>query len=324
MEGGFVTQDNKIEIAFEQWKKRSRQTYISAICKPCWEINYCPYGEMIETFPVSTDKDFGCRIFGHICPVYLVAEPFTETKVMRNITRNIPLVTKLKVMRRDNCVCALCNENIPDDKINFDHIIPWSKGGSSDTNNIRLLCADCNKSRGNRFESEQLVAHMQEAFHEPSKINLDMLTDLLRLVLVRKILENQNNTITDEIFRNIIQTYDNETDKFMAMLVSYIIQLLSKEDPFLSIKKKMNILRYRWGIIDSTSHSILDVCSKYKIEQEYYIEQEMLLIRQLGFVLEQKSRIQQKYFELFINNQEIEEMINVRLADIGEGLPDRL
>ena len=40
------------------------------------------------------------------------------------------------------------NKPIPDNEVNFDHIIPWSKGGSSDESNIRLLCESCNKLRG--------------------------------------------------------------------------------------------------------------------------------------------------------------------------------
>ena len=175
--------NDRIALAFEKWKDRSSKEYIKAICKPCWELKYCPYGVLVENFPLGDVDDdvFKCRIFGHICPVFKVAEPLTETKELRNISRNIPNAVKYKVLRRDKYTCQLCGKNVPDAEINFDHIIPWSKGGASDAANIRLLCEQCNKKRGNNFESEHLVAHMQEVFAPPTPVRAIHILDLLRL-----------------------------------------------------------------------------------------------------------------------------------------------
>ena len=76
---------NKIEISFAEWKKRSTKEYIKAICKPCWELKYCPYGVLVENFEVrgEIDDPYRCRVFGHICPVFKIAEPLTETKEKR-------------------------------------------------------------------------------------------------------------------------------------------------------------------------------------------------------------------------------------------------
>ncbi len=112
---------------------------------------------------MAEDEEYNCRIFGHQCPVFRIAEPFTETKELRNISRNIPQDIKLKVFRRDNCVCQICEKNVPLDEINYDHIILWAKGGSLDESNIRILCESCNKKRSNKFEREYLIAHMKES-----------------------------------------------------------------------------------------------------------------------------------------------------------------
>ena len=84
-----------MDKAFEIWKQRLKNNHINAICKPCWELNYCPYGSLVEDFPVTEDDAYRCRIFGHKCPVFLVGEPFTETKKLRNISRNIPQTKNL-------------------------------------------------------------------------------------------------------------------------------------------------------------------------------------------------------------------------------------
>jgi len=47
------------------------------IDKPCKKLGYCPYGPLVEQFPLAEDDDPDrCAVFGHVCPVFSVAEPF--------------------------------------------------------------------------------------------------------------------------------------------------------------------------------------------------------------------------------------------------------
>jgi hypothetical protein len=47
--------------------------------KPCKDLGYCPYGPMVEDFPHLNEKDiWRCGVFGHQCPVTIVAEPFMD------------------------------------------------------------------------------------------------------------------------------------------------------------------------------------------------------------------------------------------------------
>lgn len=50
-----------------------------------------------------------------------------------------------EVWIRDNGKCIQCS-SIED--LEFDHIIPFSKGGSSTPENLRILCQKCNRRRG--------------------------------------------------------------------------------------------------------------------------------------------------------------------------------
>lgn len=52
---------------------------------------------------------------------------------------------KAFVWRRDNGKCVKCGSQ---EKLEFDHIIPHSKGGSDTERNIQLLCEKCNRSKG--------------------------------------------------------------------------------------------------------------------------------------------------------------------------------
>ncbi len=170
-----------------------------SVCKPCWELRYCPYGPLVEFFPLydgtsdltaiekrysevlsdfargglKTEKeiwdgiqmvihlkpgiwreiqkydpvDVGCRIWGHICPVFLSQSRATETKVPRREGRYIPREVMLRVVRRDGQICQECRSGVRDDEVEFDHIIPLALGGPTSAENLRLLCRACNRKK---------------------------------------------------------------------------------------------------------------------------------------------------------------------------------
>lgn len=49
--------------------------------------------------------------------------------------------------KRDNYRCVECGNN---DYLTLDHIIPFSKGGKTEKDNLRTLCRSCNSKKGNR------------------------------------------------------------------------------------------------------------------------------------------------------------------------------
>lgn len=47
--------------------------------KPCHSCGYCPYGQLVEEFPLTEERTaYSCTVFGHDCPVYYHAEGFVE------------------------------------------------------------------------------------------------------------------------------------------------------------------------------------------------------------------------------------------------------
>jgi len=62
------------------WLNTTRVLY-PELKHPCETLNYCPYGEIVEEFPLSPPEDRdnkACPIFGHNCPVHYHAEFFDE------------------------------------------------------------------------------------------------------------------------------------------------------------------------------------------------------------------------------------------------------
>jgi hypothetical protein len=60
----------------------------------------------------------------------------------------IPKYVKLIVWDRDGGECVECGSKA---NLEFDHIIPSSKGGSSTEGNLQILCQRCNSSKGTRI-----------------------------------------------------------------------------------------------------------------------------------------------------------------------------
>ncbi|KKL86705.1 hypothetical protein LCGC14_1942040 [marine sediment metagenome] len=66
-----------------------------------------------------------------------------------NITsRHISDDVKREVWKRDKEQCIKCGRKV---NLEFDHIIPFSKGGSNTTKNIQLLCSECNSRKYNKI-----------------------------------------------------------------------------------------------------------------------------------------------------------------------------
>lgn len=71
-----------------------------------------------------------------------------EVKRGEKPSRKISQTVQDKVWRRDEGKCQKCGSK---EKLEFDHIIPFSKGGANTYRNIQLLCESCNRSKSDKI-----------------------------------------------------------------------------------------------------------------------------------------------------------------------------
>lgn len=90
-----------------------------------WYIR-APFGDVME------------RI-NHIDTITAPPKPSTRTAIPSHVKRAVYL--------RDGGQCQHCYSGV---NLEYDHKIPWSKGGGNNVNNIQLLCRKCNRRKGNR------------------------------------------------------------------------------------------------------------------------------------------------------------------------------
>ena len=78
--------------------------------------------------------------------------PSEDVTITHEVPRNrvIPSHIKQEVWKRDNGRCVLCGSA---DELHFDHVLPFSRGGTSLTaSNVQLLCVRHNLQKSAKIE----------------------------------------------------------------------------------------------------------------------------------------------------------------------------
>jgi len=84
-----------------------------------------------------------------------VSSTTEQSKKPKMNKRDIPLGLRYRVYTRDRFRCVKCGNSPASDlncKLHVDHIIPYSKGGLTEFENLQTACSDCNLGKGNRYE----------------------------------------------------------------------------------------------------------------------------------------------------------------------------
>ena len=147
-ESGSLTENGKFFKAAEDFKNGSR---IAAKMKVYRKIKNGIWVDMgfYDLIDASIDSD-GLR---QVCKFLLKPNYEGVSKdddfIDLEHNRMIPGDIQREVYERDNGKCTKCGSP---DNLHFDHILPFSKGGSSKTaTNIQLLCARHNLSKSDKF-----------------------------------------------------------------------------------------------------------------------------------------------------------------------------
>ena len=79
-----------------------------------------------------------------------------------------PNFTRFNVFLRDKFMCQYCGSN---SELTFDHLLPRSKGGKTDWNNVVTACSSCNVQKGGRLYDNSEMS-LQQIPYQPSTEDL--------------------------------------------------------------------------------------------------------------------------------------------------------
>ncbi|MFI6777232.1 TerD family protein [Nocardia sp. NPDC050412] len=105
---------------------------------------------------VAATSSRGGAIFDVDDPDYVAAALEGALRVAKRLvltpgqrdTRSIPQEVKAEVWQRDGGKCVECGDG---HYLEFDHIIPLSRGGATSATNLQILCRSCNRAKGARI-----------------------------------------------------------------------------------------------------------------------------------------------------------------------------
>jgi hypothetical protein len=147
---GHLTENGKFHKLAQEFKSELRppeRVRVYEKIKPgIWSYNGVFH--LVDSWQVQIN---GRSVFKFKLTAVEGEEDFSIPVPPHSITRRvIPTAVKLEVWKRDGGKCAKCGVT---EDLHFDHIIPWSKGGSSNTaDNIQLLCGKHNLAKHDKIE----------------------------------------------------------------------------------------------------------------------------------------------------------------------------
>lgn len=113
----------------------------------------CPHGTIQVQLQGKPIQRFFYRDRSHVPGAILESalRMANQTLINRDTSRNarhIPREIRQRVWQRYSGQCAECSATT---YLEFDHIIPVAKGGSSSESNVQLLCRNCNLKKSDRI-----------------------------------------------------------------------------------------------------------------------------------------------------------------------------
>ncbi|MFI1240993.1 TerD family protein [Nocardia salmonicida] len=121
-----------------------------------------PWNRVVSVHPehgtvvLAATSARGGATFGVADPDYVAAALEGALRVSKRLvltpgqldSRSIPQDVKAQVWQRDGGACVECGDG---HYLEFDHIIPLSRGGATSATNLQILCRACNRAKGARI-----------------------------------------------------------------------------------------------------------------------------------------------------------------------------
>lgn len=149
---GVLTQNGKFEAAAINFKNGLQSPELIKVYEKIKDGIWA-YNGVFELHDAWTEDSNGRKVFKFklIVTNITIDQKAKRKEELKDLDHNrmIPTSVKLEVWKRDKGKCVQCGST---DNLHFDHILPFSKGGTSlKAENIQLLCARHNLEKRDKI-----------------------------------------------------------------------------------------------------------------------------------------------------------------------------
>lgn len=144
----------------------------------------------------------------------------------------MPISSKLRfdIFKRDNFTCQYCGKRTPEVILEIDHVIPKSKGGSDEPENLITSCFECNRGKGAGLLEAVLL---RKDIHDETILLAERELQLQEYNRIReKIRERENTEIKflAEHFSNQFRYPEYAQNEFPCQIVREALKTMSYVD----------------------------------------------------------------------------------------------
>lgn len=143
------TDEKLFENILNIWQTKGRQPVRKDLSVSPSKISQSPYNRRFNSWSTAI-KEFINYANSKNIEVSNIEK--NESTNIKSTGRDPSLRLRYQVLRRDNFSCCQCGASPAKDSsvvLHIDHIIPWSKGGKTELDNLQTLCSKCNLGKSN-------------------------------------------------------------------------------------------------------------------------------------------------------------------------------
>lgn len=141
---GKMSDDKPVRVP-RFWSNAYDWVFKETIFRVEFSNNQMPYSDEEIQLLIIAHYDRERKKFGQLKQLYTLNAAERETVHRERIPEHV----RIAVWRRDGGKCVRCGSR---KKLEYDHIVPVSRGGSNTARNIELLCETCNRKKSNNIE----------------------------------------------------------------------------------------------------------------------------------------------------------------------------
>ena len=154
-----ISEEELFKNIEEVWIKLGRQPRYSEFKQPLSKYSVGPYekryGTWLKALQIFVDYINSEPEDNELDDLVEVQKEENLKEIIKHKTkRNISDRLRFRILMRDGFTCKSCGRSPVKERgveLHVDHIIPWSKGGETVTENLETKCKKCNLGKGNAF-----------------------------------------------------------------------------------------------------------------------------------------------------------------------------
>ena len=128
------------------YKVVSYRNWLKSSCIICVQKQKIEYNKRNRN-----QRNISQQIYHDTHKTYAQASSYKRYALKKQAIGMFTLEQWEELKQRYKYTCLACGKKEPNITLTVDHIIPLSKNGTSDINNIQPLCSSCNKSKKDRI-----------------------------------------------------------------------------------------------------------------------------------------------------------------------------